>query len=82
MELLTDAVDLVVYQVKEPVSGRRYVAEVAEVSMADGHVTFHDIFVPGPDGRAVLRGLPHHLAGRLHPYGYTGSPASNGQVVR
>ena len=83
MELLTDAVDLVVYQVKEPVSGRRYVAEVAEVSMADGHVTFHDVFVPGVDGLAVLRGLPHHLGERLHPFGYTGSPAtSNGQVVR
>lgn len=82
MELLTDAVDLVVYQLREPATGRRYVAEVAEVSMADGRVTFHDIFVPGADGRAVLRGLPHHLGERLRLFGYSGSPATNGQVVR
>ena len=82
MELLTDAVDLVIYQVREPATGRRYVAEVAEVSMADGRVTFHDIFVPGPDGRAVLRGVPHHLGERLRLFGYVGSPATNGQVVR
>ena len=49
---------------------------------ADGRVTFHDIFVPGADGRAVLRGLPHHLGERLRLFGYTGSPATNGQVVR
>ena len=82
MELLTDAVDLVVYQAREPATGRRYVAEVAEVSMADGQVTFHDIFVPGADGRAVLRGLPHHLGERLRLFGYAGSPATNGQVIR
>jgi Flp pilus assembly CpaF family ATPase len=81
LELLTDAVDLVVYQEKEPTTGRRYVRQVAEVGLTDGHATFHDIFLPTPDGRAVLHSLPHHLAERLRPFGYA-MPASNGQVVR
>lgn len=84
MELLTDAVDLVVFQTQDPSTGARYVSEVAEVSMAEGRASFHDVFVPGPDGRASLRpgGVSHGLAQRLAPYGFVPAGATNGQVVR
>ncbi|WP_052665137.1 CpaF family protein [Nitriliruptor alkaliphilus] len=84
MELLTDAVDLVIFQAQDPSSGARFVSEVAEVSMAEGQATFHDVFVPGSDGRATLRagGLSHRLVQRLAPYGFVPASASNGQVIR
>ena len=50
---------------------KRYVSEIVFVEAGEqGHPAYHDIYVPGPDGRAQANSMPAHLANLLRQQGF------------
>lgn len=74
-QMIASAVDIVVWQHRDPASGQRYVAEVVEVDgidSGDGIIRLHESYRIDATGRMVVdrgptRATAHHLAA----YGWT-----------
>lgn len=77
-KMVADAVDVVVWQHRDPATGRRYVAEVVEIDGidgADGIIRLHEAYRMDPAGRMLTsQGPTQALSRRLAPYGWRQPP--------
>lgn len=51
---------------------KRYVSEIVFVEPGEnGHPSYHDVYLPGPDGRATPNSMPADLAALLRQHGFS-----------